>query len=80
MYSKYCGPIRPERAVEFQLNRAAAKALDRANVLLEQLRFRVRLVFDLRCLRATSYGFAAVELDAVGRMVGGWRKVAGRFN
>lgn len=53
--------------------------LDRANVLVEQLRFRVRLAFDLRCLRATGYGFAAGELDAVGRMVGGWREVAGRF-
>ena len=48
--------------------------LDRANVLLEQLRFRVRLAFDLRCLRATGYGYAAGELEAVGRMVGGWRK------
>jgi len=38
----------------------------------------MRLAFDLRCLRATSYGFAAEELDAVGRMVGGWRKVSGR--
>jgi hypothetical protein len=28
---------------------------------------------------ATGYGLAAEELDAVGRMVGGWRKVAGRF-
>ena len=51
-----------------------------ANVLVEQLRFRVRLAFDLRCLRATSYGFAAGELGVIGRMVGGWRKVAGRFD
>lgn len=48
--------------------------LARANVLAEQLRFRTRLAFDLRCLRATGYGFAAGELDAVGRMAGGWRK------
>jgi hypothetical protein len=40
-------------------------------VLVEQLRFRVRLAFDLRCLRASGYGFAAGELDTVGRKVGG---------
>jgi hypothetical protein len=48
--------------------------LARANLLVKQLRFGVRPAFDLRCLRATGYGFAAGELDAVGRMVGGWRK------
>lgn len=65
--------------LEAQYTRHREPLLLRANLLVEQLRFRVRLAFDLRCLRATSYGFAAGELDAVGRMVGGWRKVAGRF-
>ena len=51
--------------------------LDRANLLVEQLRFRVRLAFDLGCLRATGYGFASGELDAVGRMLGGWRRANG---
>ncbi len=62
--------------LEAKYTRDRGALLDRANVLVEQLRFRVRLAFDLRCLRATSYGFAAGELDAVG----GWRKVAGRFD
>lgn len=60
--------------LEAKYARARGDALDRANVLVEQLRFRVRLAFDLRCLRATGYGFAAGELDAIGKMVGGWRK------
>jgi hypothetical protein len=63
--------------LEAKYTRDRGALLDRANVLVEQLRFRVRLAFDLRCLRATGYGFAASELDAVGRMVGGWRKVTG---
>jgi hypothetical protein len=65
--------------LEAKYTRPRGALLERANMLVEQLRFRARLAFDLRCLRATGYGFAAGELDAVGRMVGGWRKVAGRF-
>jgi len=66
--------------LEAKYTRDRGPLLERANVLVEQLRFRVRLAFDLRCLRATGYGFAAEELDAIGRMVGGWRKVSGRFD
>ncbi len=61
--------------LEAKYTRQREPLLSRANLILEQLRFRVRLAFDLRCLRATGYGFAAGELDAIGRMVGGWRKV-----
>ncbi len=64
--------------LEAKYTRDRGALLDRANVLVEQLRFRVRLAFDLRCLRATGYGFAASELDVMGRMVAGWRKVTGR--
>ena len=64
--------------LEAKYTRPRGALLDRANLLVEQLRFRVRLAFDLRCLRATGYGFASEELDAIGRMIGGWRKVAGR--
>ena len=60
----------------FKTHTGSFVLLDRANVLWEQLRVRVRLAFDLRCLRATGYGFAAGELDAVGRMVRGWRKAS----
>ena len=66
--------------LEAKYTRDRGAMLDRANVLLVQLRFRVRLAFDLRCLRTTGSGFAAEELDAVGRIIGGWRKVAGRFD
>lgn len=65
--------------LEAKYTRDRGPLLDRANVRVEQLRFRVRLACDLGCLRATSYGFAAGELDAVGRMVGGWRNVSGQF-
>ena len=60
--------------LEAKYTRIRGSLLDLANQLLEQLRFRIRLSFDLRCLRATSYGFAAGELESIGRMVGGWRK------
>jgi hypothetical protein len=62
--------------LEAKYTRARGALLDRANVLIVHLRFRVRLAFDLRCLRATSSGFAACELDALGRMIGGWRKAS----
>jgi len=60
--------------LEAKYTRSRELLLVRANLQVEKLRFRCRLAFDLRCLRATGYGHAAAELDAVGRMVGGWRK------
>jgi hypothetical protein len=48
--------------------------LNEANLTLEILRFQVRLAKDLQCLKATSYGFAAKQIDEIGKLVGGWLK------
>ena len=48
--------------------------LGRANLLLEILRFQMRLAKDLQCLKTESYGFATKAINEIGKLVGGWRK------
>jgi hypothetical protein len=50
--------------------------LDKANLLLEVLRFQMRLAKDLQCLKVDSYGFAGRAIDEIGKLVGGWLKTA----
>ena len=52
--------------------------LDQANLILEILRFQMRLAKDLQCLKVESYGFAAKAVDEIGRLVGGWLKSGSR--
>jgi hypothetical protein len=52
--------------------------LEEANRKINGTRYLLRLSKDLRLLTMDSYGFAAEGLDEIGRMVGGWRKSAGR--
>ena len=51
--------------------------LEQANLVLEILRFQMRLAKDLQCLKVESYGFAAKGLDEIGKLVGGWLKSGG---
>ena len=51
--------------------------LDHANLVLEILRFQMRLAKDLQCLEVTSYGFAAKAIDEIGKLVGGWIRSVG---
>ena len=48
--------------------------LEQANLLLEVLRFQMRLAKDLQCLKVDSYAFAAKAIDEIGKLVGGWLK------
>ena len=48
--------------------------LEQANLVLEILRFQMRLAKDLQCLKVESYGFAAKAIDEIGKLVGGWLK------
>jgi hypothetical protein len=50
--------------------------LDRANILLERLRFQMRLARDLKVLPVNSFEFQAKAVEEIGRMIGGWRKSA----
>ena len=51
--------------------------LEQANLVLEILRFQIRLAKDLQCLKVESYGFAAKAIDEIGKLVGGWLKASG---
>jgi hypothetical protein len=54
------------------------RMLEDANRKINGIRYLLRLSKDLRLLAVDSYGFAAEQLDEIGRMIGGWRKSAGR--
>ena len=63
-----------ELLIQAKYNRPRQDQLRRANLLLEILRFQMRLAKDLQCLRVDSYGFAAKSIDEIGKLVGGWIK------
>src|SRR3954465_12102122 len=52
--------------------------LEQANLVLEILRFQIRLAKDLQCLKVESYGFAAKAIDEIGKLVGGWPRGSGK--
>src|SRR5438067_179623 len=66
-----------ETLIQAKYTRQRQGLLERANLLLEILRFQMRLSKDLQCLKTTSYGFAAKALDEIGKGLGG-KAVAGR--
>jgi four helix bundle protein len=49
--------------------------LARANLGVEKLRFLFRLATTLKYLDVRRFTHAARQLDEIGRMIGGWRKV-----
>ena len=52
--------------------------LEQANLVLEILRFQMRLAKDLQCLEVQSYGFAAKAIDEIGKLVGGWLRIVSK--
>jgi hypothetical protein len=63
-----------EALVSATFTRARVGHLATANLGLEKLRVLLRLANDLRYLDNKRYEHAARLIDAVGRLVGGWRK------
>jgi len=63
-----------ERLIEATYSRERAGLLRAASLGLEKLRHRMRLAHDLRYLDRRRYEHSARELDAIGRLVGGWLK------
>jgi hypothetical protein len=61
-----------ERIVEARYTRERAAILARINLDLEKLRLLLRLVHEQRVLDARAFSYACREIDAAGRMVGGW--------
>ena len=48
--------------------------LRKANLLLEKLRYMVRLSKDLQCISLKAYEHASKNINEIGKMVGGWEK------
>ena len=48
--------------------------LDRTNLLLERLRFQVRLCVEQKLMTMNQYEYLAALIQETGRMAGGWRK------
>src|SRR5713226_2155451 len=61
-----------ETLIRAKYTKHRQELLDQANLVLEILRFQIRLAKDLQCLKVESYGFAAKAIDEVGKLVGGW--------
>ncbi len=60
--------------LEAKYSRDKVALLDRANLILERLRFQLRLACDARLITATALGLLARQMDEVGRQIGGWRR------
>ncbi len=61
-----------EALIRAKYTRQRREFLEQANLLLEILRFQMRLAKDLQCLKVESYGFATKAIDEAGKLVGGW--------
>ena len=62
------------RLVDAAYSRDKAGILTEVNGALNRLRYLLRLAKDLKLLTLEPYGYAAENVDEIGRMVGGWRK------
>jgi hypothetical protein len=60
-----------ETLLRAKYTRERRHLLEQANLVLEILRFQVRLAKDLQCLKTDSYAFAAKTIDDIGRLIGG---------
>ena len=58
--------------LEAKYTRSKRELLQRANVLLERLRFQVRLCMEEELISIRQYEYVARLIDEVGRMIGGW--------
>ena len=67
-----------EILIRAKYNKQRQPLLEQANLMLEILRFQMRLAKDLQCLKVDSYGFAAKAIDEIGKLVGGWLKSSGK--
>jgi hypothetical protein len=65
-----------EALIQATYTRDRRALLDAANLAIEKLRHLFRLAMDLRLLDARRHEHAQRELDAIGRMIGGWRREA----
>jgi hypothetical protein len=60
--------------LEAKYARSKRALLDRANLLLERLRFQVRLCVEEKLISIRQFEYVAGMIQEIGQMVGGWRK------
>jgi hypothetical protein len=65
-----------ETLIKARYTRQRQPLLEQANLILEILRFPIRLAKDLQCLKTNSHAFAAKAIDDTG--IGGWLKSGGK--
>lgn len=63
-----------ELLLEAKFSSDKTALLDQANLLLERMRFQLRMAHDEKLINAAGYGMVARQIDEVGRLVGGWRR------
>lgn len=54
-----------------------ALMLKKANLSLEQIRYLVRLIHELRYINHERYGVISERVNEIGRMIGAWNKSLG---
>ena len=69
-----------ETLIRAKYTKQRQRLLEDANLMLETLRFQMRLAKDLQCLKINSYGFASKAIDEIGRLIGGWLRSRGEEN
>ena len=67
-----------ETLIQAKYTKQRQPLLEKANLMLEILRFQIRLAKDLQCFKVESYGFAAKAIDEIGKLVGGWIRSGGK--
>lgn len=60
--------------IEARYTAGRGPILKRVNIVLEQLRFQIRLAVDMQLFSLRQYEFLAERVQEVGKMVGGWAK------
>lgn len=63
-----------ERITEARYGRNRDKALNDLNLIIEKLRFFLRLSFEKKFISSGCYEHFALKLSEAGRMTGGWQK------
>src|SRR5450631_1294401 len=59
-----------ETLIQAKYTKQRQPLLEKANLVLEILRFQMRHAKDLQCLKVESYGCAAKALEEIGKLVG----------
>ena len=63
-----------EDFIEARYSRNKIPILDAANMKLEKIRIFIRICYEQRYLSREQYEHAAMSINEVGKMLGGWRK------